>query len=89
MVWSDEQGAYLDNTAASDKVKKDILDHAEDWVEQATGAEKRRLRLSIANEMKDDPHWDQSLAFTWKRYFAHARAPLTSPLISCCRLTIA
>jgi len=75
MALSGADGGYIDDTAASDRQQKAILDELEDWANKAKGDARRALRMSAANEMKDDPRWDQTRAFTWERYFAHMRTP--------------
>ena len=36
-----------------------------------TGEERRRYRVNVESEIKDDPQWDKTIPFSWDRFWKY------------------
>ena len=68
-------GVLVDDDEASLTLRTEVHEWAKKWVEDKTPAERRELRMQVANEMKDDPQWDAGAAWTWPKYWKYMEDP--------------
>ena len=68
-------GCLVDDGLKALEIRRDLMNHIANEMQNWSPAERRRSRFHDAREMLEDPQWDQSVAFSWPRLLEWHKQP--------------